>query len=74
MQYQVSLYINVASAPPYQTNKMQWTHPVPRNTHSCMQLQVPHDNKVDLSAVYTAAAVIKFGTVSLSMCIKYFAR
>ena len=34
-----------------------------------MQLQVPHDYKVDFPAVYTAAAVIKLGTVSLLMCV-----
>ena len=44
------------------------------DTHSYMQLQVPHDYKVDLPAVDTAAAVIKLSTVSLFMCIKYFVR
>ena len=45
-----------------------------QNTHGYMQLQIPHDYKVDLPAVDIAAAVVKLGTVGLLMCMKYFTR
>ena len=39
-----------------------------------MQLQVPHDYKVDFPAVDTTAAVVKSGTVASPMSVTYFAR
>ena len=53
---------------------MQLKYQLQLGTHRYMQLQVPHNYKVDLPTVYTAAAVIKFGTVSPVMCMNYIAK